>query len=121
MLEFIGRLAKASGPDLMFRRWVCPLGPRSGATLTLGEDSSARGAGTDLLLNYKDVWPNVTATRAFVEQDLSTPRGSKGITRILVREVSQLAPVIDATDAPQPSAQTPAQLVSNWLKDNNIA
>ena len=73
ILEYIGSLAKTEGPSLMFRRWDCPQGARPGAVLTLSEDTPARGAGTDLLLNYHDVWPGPTAVRVFLERDDSPP------------------------------------------------
>ena len=95
ILEYIGSLAKSEGPSLMFRRWNCPQGARPGAVLTLSEDTPARGAGTDLLLSYHDVWPGPTAVRVFLERDDSSPRGTKGITRRLVREVTQLSPTTE--------------------------
>ena len=55
ILEFMGRLAQTTGPDLMCRRWICPEGDRPGATVRLSEDTPALGAGSQLLLNYQDI------------------------------------------------------------------
>jgi hypothetical protein len=95
VLEYIGKLAVAEGPELMFKRWTSTAGQRIGSTLRLAEDSAPLGAGTELLLRYEDVWPNPTATRAILASDASRPRGTKGIERTLVREFTQLAPALN--------------------------
>jgi hypothetical protein len=99
----------------MFKRWVCPLGIRLGATLHLAADSSALGAGTDLLLRYEDVWPTQISTRAVLETDEQSPRKSN--ERKLVREFQQLSP----SQVPTPiKTVTPAEEIVQWLKDNGL-
>ena len=101
----------------MFRRWIAPAGVRSGATLTLSQDTPARGAGTELLLSYADVWPGRTAIRAIIERDDSFPRGDKSISRRLVMEYSQLAPTLESRPA---TTTSPAEGIAKWLADNQI-
>jgi hypothetical protein len=117
VLEYIGKLAVAEGPELMFKRWTSTAGQRIGSTLRLAEDSAPLGAGTELLLRYEDVWPNTTATRAILSSDASRPRGTKGIERTLVREFTQLAPSLDT--AP-PKVRTRAEDIVEWLRDNGL-
>jgi hypothetical protein len=126
----------------MFRRWVTAEDPRSGKYLKLSEDTPARGAGTDLLLTYRDVWPGPIATRVFVEKDSTEPRGKKGIQRQIIRETSQLSPVLSGQPAsshqldpapahPSPGhpehpdqpghPDSPVEQVARWLKENDIA
>jgi hypothetical protein len=117
ILEYLGRLEAAEGPPHMFRRWICPPGARPGATLHLCETTPARGAGSDLLLNYDDVWPLAQATRAILRQDVSHPRKQKDTTRTLVREFPQLAPLAATATA---YTQTPAEEIVFWLRENDF-
>ena len=117
ILEYIGRLAQAEGLHLMYKRWICPEGVRLGATVRLSEDTPALGAGTELLLNYADIWPGVTATRAILERDDTHPRGDKDVTRTLRREWTQLAPSLN----PSPSLiVTPAERIVAWLREHGM-
>ena len=117
ILEYLGRLEAAEGPPHMFRRWICPPGSRPGATLHLCETTPARGAGSDLLLHYDDVWPLAQATRAILRQDDSHPRKQKDATRTLVREFPQLAPLAATVTA---YTQTPAEEIVFWLSENDF-
>ena len=117
ILEFIGTLADPDGPPLMFKRWICPAGERIGAKLSLSEDTPSLGAGSDLILFYHEVWPELLATRAIIEIYDSSPRKDKGITRTLVREFRQLSP---STIDTSPLERTPAQHIATWLMDNGF-
>ena len=106
ILKYIGRLAQAEGPHLMCKRWICPEGVRLGATV-----------GTKLLLNYVDIWPGVTATRAILERYDTHPRGDKKVTRTLRREWTQLAPSLNQSPS---LIVTPAERIVAWLREHGM-
>ena len=84
ILELLGTLADPEGPPLMFKRWIChpdTLGVRLGSEVPLSIDTPSLGAGTDLTLHYHDVRPDQLATRAILESDDFSPRGSQGIVK----------------------------------------
>ena len=55
----------------MFRSWDSPSPIAIGSCVHLSPRSPSRGAGTDLLLSYEEVWPGTLAQRIILDPEES--------------------------------------------------